>query len=51
MTPFALELAELRILVDDADLSASLLGFFDNGNFAAFVHCRCNFDASEAATG
>lgn len=47
---FALELTELRILVDDADLSASLLGFFDNGNLAALVHCRCNFDASEAAT-
>lgn len=47
---FALELAQLRILVDDADLSASLLSLFDNGNFAAFVHCRCNFDTSKAAT-
>lgn len=49
LNAFLLELAELRVLVDDADFSASLLGGLNNGNLAALVHGRCNLDASKAA--
>ena len=44
-----LELAQLGVLVDDADFSASLLGRLDNGNLAALVHRGSNLDTSEAA--
>ena len=49
LNAFLLELAKLRVLIDDADFSTSLLVRLNNGYFAAFVHCRCNFDASKTA--
>lgn len=49
LNAFLLELAQLRVLVDDADFSASLLGGLDNRNLTTSVHGGSNLDASEAA--